>query len=184
MRWDDTIFTGTHGSWHWGVSRKAFRAIESIIYQYFSAKHVCFLAFDGGPITPNADESKIGWSVCNTVMISPPLSAGMTIPSADMDEWFVVENLPDAFPDLERFVNYLGLNLADPAEITASFDPSWDPKGNDWLYPLQERFWEQIEVLQPQAYIVYGDTYIAVSKDCSFVAACMKSAAENPYARR
>ena len=58
---------------------------------------------------------------------------------------------------------------ADPREVAATFDPTGERSGLDWLYPLQDAFWHQLELVDPEAYIASGGSDIVVSTNRAFV---------------
>jgi hypothetical protein len=54
-------------------------------------------------------------------------------------------------------------------EIYKTYDPTWDRHGLDYLVPIQERFWAQVERVNPVSYIAMGDQDIVVSRRRDFV---------------
>ena len=183
MRWEEFIFTGVHAPYKWGVSHKEIKKLKEIITQHFNGLHACCpLGYVG---SLSASEQDMGWFFRDGMLISPPLRPGLELITSDENfEWYLFEKLPGSFPLLEQFRSWGAINLAKPDDIYAAFDPSWDPKGHDWLIPIQERFWEQIELLRPVAYVMVNGTDVVVSTQPEFVDECMKNGAENPRTRR
>jgi hypothetical protein len=175
MKWDDTLFRGQRDDWHWVVSRRMVLRLPELVGNYFPNCVLCITAFDSGHIQPSAEERALGWSTLGDVMISPPLRTGLDIPCDQYDEWFIVAERPTAFPEFDAFVNYGDFNLADPHALAATFDPTWEHFGLDWLYPLQQQFWQIINEIQPAAYIASGDNDIVVSRSVPFVEAFIDS---------
>ena len=175
MKGQAFMFTGVHSPWHWGVTQKTLKGVDELAVRYYPGFHLGMVAFDSGPIRPSPEELKLGWISCGDIMVSPPLRPGLEIPSCEYSEWFIVDSSPEAFPELHAFVNYDGMNLATPEEIYATFDPSWERSGQDWLIPIQERFWNQLEALNPRAYVMSGGKDIVVSTQPEFLELCMKS---------
>ena len=170
MRWDDSIFTGQNGQWHWIVSRKEIDDLANLVVKTHAGCRLWISAFDSGPISPSPEESAVGWKTVDGAMVSPPLVQGICVPCDNHDEWYVFEDdLPKA-ESFERFVNYGCFNLADPREMAASFDPTWERSGLDWLYPIQERFWSHLERLLPLSYVSSGDYDIVVTRRGGFAA--------------
>ena len=169
MRWDDPVFSGTHSEWHWAVSCREIPRLGALIAEHFAGQYLCITAFDSGPIEPSPDELAIGWSLMDEVMVSPPLTQDFEIPKDQFDEWYVVDRQPTSFAQIHRFVNYMHFNLADPREVAATFDPTWERSGLNWLYPLQDAFWHQLELVDPEAYIASGGSDIVVSTNRAFV---------------
>ncbi|MBC7857038.1 MAG: hypothetical protein IAF94_26710 [Pirellulaceae bacterium] len=52
--------------------------------------------------------------------------------------------------------------------MATTFDPTWERSGLDWLYPIQERFWAQVNKLSPLSYIAIGDNEVVVTRNKSF----------------
>jgi hypothetical protein len=169
MHWDDRIFTGMHGKWSWLVVRELIRELSGLVTEYHAGQRLCITAFDSGPITPSPEERRIGWTLLGDVMVSPPLTPQLQIPCDEYDEWYVFQFLPTSINVTDRYVNYCGFNLANPYELTASQDPTWDRTNYGWLVPLQRQFWSDIERLNPTSYISSGDVDVVVSRDPAFV---------------
>lgn len=168
MRWDDRTFSGRHGDYDWFVSREWIEDLAALILREHVGLRLWITTFDGGSITPNEEELDVGWEVVGNIMVSPPMTPDLEIPQNHDNEWYIFEDLnPRTFCD-ERFVSYGGFNLADPQEMAASFDPSWERDGLDYLYPIQERFWTQIGKLLPFTYIGIGDNDVVVTRHRQF----------------
>ena len=101
-------------------------------------------------------------------MISPPLSVGLEIPSDQHNDWYIFGEDQPSLGEFERFVIYGGFNFADPREMASSYDPTWDRSALDWLYPIQERFWTQLDRLAPVSYISNGDNDVVVTRLAEF----------------
>ena len=114
--------------------------------------------FDGGTITPNEEEISAGWSVVDEALVSPPMSIDLDVPCDQYDEWYIFPDAHSRLQDFERFVNFGGFTLADPSSMAES------------LYPVQERFWKQIERLRPISYVATGDNEVIVTRNPSFAA--------------
>ncbi|WP_164102798.1 hypothetical protein [Candidatus Laterigemmans baculatus] len=170
MRWDDSIFSGTHGKWTWIVVRQMIRDLPALTREHHAGQRLCITAFDSGPITPSADELSLGWTLVGDVMVSPPLTPQLQIPFDTHDEWYVFRSLPDSLTVTDRYVNYCGFNLADPHTMAGSQDASWDRTNYDWLIPIQRRFWADIERLDPSSYVCSGDADTVVTRDQEFAA--------------
>lgn len=176
MRWDDRIFTGTRGKWTWIVVREMIRALPELTGQFHLDQHLCITAFDSGPIKPSDDERAIGWRLVEDVMVSPRVTGDLVIPCDTHDEWYLFRTLPDSFGITERYVNYGTFNLADPRELARSQDPTWDRTSYDWLIPLQERFWDNLERLNPCSCVASGDADIVVTTNEVFAERILEAA--------
>ncbi len=179
MRWDDPVFSGTHGKWTWIVVRKMIRELPTLIREHHAGQRLCITAFDSGPITPSAEEQATGWMLIDDAMVSPPLTAELQIPCDQNDEWYVFRSLPESITVTDRYVNYFGFNLADPRTLAESQDPTWDRTNYDWLVPIQRRFWDDMERLDPSSYVGSGDAEILVTRDSAFAARVLDIAREN-----
>jgi hypothetical protein len=170
MRWDDRTYCGERDEWKWFVSRPQIQGLlELVLSEHFGAR-LWICTFDSGTISPDEDERLAGWSVVDGMMVSPPLHEGLDVPCDQYDEWYIFEDASSRIREFDRFVNYGGFNLADPKRMAESFDPSWERGGLDYLNPLQEGFWAQIDVLRPISYVGSGDNDVVVTRKPSFAA--------------
>src|SRR5258708_2530582 len=126
---------------------------------------------DSGPLRPMADEVARGWTSQGIVAISPPLIDGLPIPNDQYDEWYLVDNATFDKCEIEVFVNCGRFTLVAPADIYKTFDPTWEKRGLDYLAPIQERFWLQMQQLKPETYVAMGDNEVIVSRNQQFIEA-------------
>jgi hypothetical protein len=115
------------------------------------------------------DELAQGWTTQGKVAISPLLIEGMSIPHDQYDEWYLLDTPKFDKDDFEVFVNYGSFTLVAPADVYKIFDPTSERSGLDWLVPVQERFWFQLERLRPESYVAIGDNDVVVSRNHRFV---------------
>ena len=66
-------------------------------------------------------------------------------------------------------MNYGGFTLVPIEEIYKTFDPTWERGGLNYLVPIQDRFWSQMERVDPVSYIAMGDHDVVVSKRREFI---------------
>jgi len=149
MRWDDRIFTGTHGKWWWIVVRDAVRGLGALVAEFHTGQRLCITTFDSGQL------------------VSPPLTPQMHI-GFDEQEGYIIRLLPTSIDVSERYGSYFGFNLAEPHALVASQNPTWDRTNYDWLIPLQEKFWSDMERLNPTTYICRNDADIVVTCNAAF----------------
>jgi hypothetical protein len=142
--------------------------VESTV-RFHPQARLCITACDGGPISPCPEEQARGWIVRGNVLVSPPLAEGLEIPHDQYDEWYLLDEPPPSDWSPEVFVNYGGFTLVPIEEIYKTYDPTWDRHGLDYLVPIQERFWAQVERVNPVSYIAMGDQDIVVSRRRDFV---------------
>ncbi len=102
-------------------------------------------------------------------MVSPPLAEELDIPHDGYDEWYLLDEPPSSEWQPEVFVNYGSFTLVSTEELYKSYDPTWDCHGLEWLDPIQERFWEQLERVNPVSYIAIGGYDVVVSQRREFI---------------
>jgi hypothetical protein len=163
------IYTGTHVEYEWIVSSAEIRAIPKIVVEQHQRLRLCITAFDGGVIRPGAEEIAIGWTMRNEVMVSPPLTQSVKIPHDLYDEWYVVSDPSFADDAFEVFVNYGAFTLVAPEVLCNTSDPTWEKHGFDFLLPIQERFWAQLQRINPTTYVAVGDNDVIVSRNSEFI---------------
>lgn len=168
MRWDDRIFTGAYGKWSWLVAREMIPDLSTLTTSFHVGQRLCITAFDSGLIIPSPEERRLGWTLIGDCMVSPQLSADTYIPCDEHDEWYVFPTAPTSIDATERYVNYLGFNLADAQALADSQDPTWDRTNYDWLIPLQQQFWSDIERLDPSTYVSSSEADIVVTCQLDF----------------
>jgi len=165
------MWTGKSNNYYWKVSESSygFSNLVETVLKVLSGKFLHITSFDSGPITPNEEEIKLGWRMQNDVMVSPPLCEGLLVPHEQYDEWYISNSEIIFHAEFEIFVNYGGFHLASPKDLTKDDDPTWERGRMDFLCPLQERFWTQLNELDPETYISIGDNDIVVSKNEKFI---------------
>jgi len=143
--------------------------LVEVTLRFHAGSRLCITAFDGAPLRLSPEETAVGWTAGRSVVVSPPLDDGTVIPRDEYDEWYVLDGPPPHEWQPEIFVNYGGFTLEAVEEIYKTYDPTWDRHGLDYLVPIQERFWAQIERIDPISYIAMGDQDVVVSKRLEFI---------------
>jgi hypothetical protein len=186
QRWADepVTRTGTRARFQWVETTSTVVSLAEIITRLHSGLRLAIVAFDCGPIQPTTEEERDGWSTHGTVMLSPPLRPDLDIPWAECDEWYVFEDEPRSDWHPEIFVNNLGFTVAPIEELQRHRDPTWDGRGLDWLKPLQELFWSQIETVNAVTYVAIGNLLVVVSRVPAVVEAVAKAAQQAAEADR
>ncbi|MBW3637934.1 MAG: hypothetical protein KY445_15940 [Armatimonadetes bacterium] len=142
------MLTGIHGDYHWMELEDGFmRALLERFPQIILGKSLVNTSFDSGQLTLSPDETERGWRKHNEVTLIPLLVELDDFPTDYYDEWYVFD-LPTAFDEHEVFVNYCGFSLSKSV---------WEE--------FQQRFWNQLEVLQPESYLAEGINLIWVTKN-------------------
>jgi hypothetical protein len=165
----EMIQSGQCGRFHWLVARTSLLSLVAATIRSHPGTRLCITAFDGGPIRPDPEEQAEGWVAGESVMVSPPLAEGLDIPLDQYDEWYLLDEPPPHEWQPEVFVNYGGFTLVAIEEIYRTFDPTWERRGLEYLVPIQERFWAQMEQVDPISYIAMGDQDVVVSKRREFI---------------
>jgi hypothetical protein len=165
----DMVQSGQHGRFHWLVAPSSLPSLVAATVRFHPGSRLCITAFDSGPIRPSPEEEASGWVTRASVMVSPPLDEGLDIPLDQYDEWYLLDEPPPHEWQPEVFVNFGGFTLVAIEEIYKTYDPTWDRHGLDYLVPIQERFWAQMEQVDPISYIAMGDQDVVVSKRREFI---------------
>jgi hypothetical protein len=160
---------GQHGHFHWLVAPSFPESFVESTVRFHPGSRLCITSFDSGPIRPGPKEQARGWTARGSVMVSPTLAEGLDIPFDDYDEWYLLDDPPTPAWTPEVFVNYGGFTLVPIEEIYRTYDPTWDKHGLDYLVPIQERFWAQMEQINPVSYIAMGDQDVVVSQRRDFI---------------
>jgi hypothetical protein len=159
------FYEGNRDGYYWLATRDEIRPLPNLVREAHRGLRVGITSFDSGPLVPEPVEVELGWTVQGRVMVSPPLTEDLFIPHDNHDEWYLVERACFDQHAMEIFVNSCGFTLASPSELEAPADREW----LDFLQALQQRFWEQIQRLQPMTYVAMGENDIVVSRRRDFV---------------
>lgn len=167
------IKQGKNLDFHWLVSSTPIWNLEKIVTSFHIDQVLGITSFDSGPLKPSSEEAQLGWTCANDIMYSPKLESSLAIPYEQYDEWYIDDGLK--LPSgLEIFVNFGGFTLVTPEESYKDFDPTWEKGSLDFLIPIQERFWAQIEAISPTTYLGIGDNDVIVSKNKEFIDAILE----------
>ena len=170
-----SIYRGCFREYSWIVSSETLDDPTSVVVPWHRGLHLYIVAFDGSPLELCSKEVAAGWSLLqNSVAVSPPLEEALEVPTGGYDEWYICEGTACIDAEIEIFVNYGGFNLECPTNLAQSFGATQAGDKFDFLAPIQERFWNQIERYQPHSYIATGDNLIIVSRKKGFVAEAEK----------
>lgn len=116
----------------------------------FLDRYLINTSLDSGLLKLTDVELHQGWHKHENLSISPRISNVMEIPHDQFDEWYIFQTLPalTVFNRYQVFVNYGGFSLKSPI-----------------FNKLQEKFWDQIEKIMPEAYVAEGDNLLLVTKN-------------------
>jgi hypothetical protein len=148
------MITGNRGAYRWIVWNSQFlRELVSAVPEIVVGKFAVITSLDSGPFIPSEDEVRRGWELKRGLAYSPKVLRADDLPHDQFDEWFVFSSRKEIDPP-EVFVNYGGFRLR---YYTADIE----------THSLLERFWRQMEILQPESYLAEGDFLILVTRNIS-----------------
>lgn len=145
------MYSGKHNSYLWIEWDKALIADFLTHYPFVvKNKHMICTSLDSSTLIPTPEEEKQGWRNYGKVTFSPRIINIISIPYIQFDEWYVFRSpvIPSKFTQPQVLVNFCEFSLHRPKFID-----------------LQERFWSQIDQIQPEAYLAEGDHLIYVTKN-------------------
>ena len=156
------MIAGQLGRFHWVVSTD-FLPLLKVALPCHLGLRLCITACDSGPIRPGPIDLAAGWATVGDVMVSPPVTPALEVPQGEYDEWYFLGAEPPSDWRPEVFVNYGGFTLTP--------DPTARALGHGSLPFLEERerFWRQLDQIDPVSYIASGDLDIAVSQNRDFI---------------
>ena len=146
------MITGRRGDYQWIVWNSQFLGeLVSAVPQIVAGKFVVITSFDSGPFIPPDDLKIKGWILKSGLAYSPQIAHPDDLPRDQYDEWYILSSRRD-IDSPEVFINYDAFRLRYyAADIT--------------LHGYLERFWLQMERLQPESYLAEGDSLIFVTRD-------------------
>jgi hypothetical protein len=154
------MITGNRGPYRWIVWESQFMGeLVAAVPQIVLGKYVAVTSFDSGPFIPSADLAVKGWTAGSGVAYSPRIARRDDLPLDQYDEWYVFPSRREiGVPEV--FVNYDGFRIRYYAS---------DIK----LHGLLERFWLQMERLQPESYLAEGEVLMFASRDAGLYEAAL-----------
>lgn len=141
------------------------RAVPELVVGH----HVAITSFDSGPLKPSPEESQLGWLAIGEVLWTSPIADPAILPTGEFDEWYVTTSVTD-LSNVEVFVNYYGWKLS-PIDVDAEVeaDPRRERSGVEtsdaWRSQMLDRFWSQIQCVNPVSYMAEGCFLNLVTKD-------------------
>jgi hypothetical protein len=146
------MITGHRGAYRWIVWNSQFlEELVSAIPQLVIGKFVIITSFDSGPFVPSAEETGRGWAMKSGLAYSPQIKTPDDLPHDQYDEWYIYLGKRELDPP-EVFINFSGFQLRYYAADVG-------------LHGLLERFWLQMEKLQPESYLAEGGSLIFATRD-------------------
>jgi hypothetical protein len=146
------VITGRRGAYQWIVWNSQFLAeLVSAVPQIAVGKFVIITSIDSGPFVPSAKETERGWVLKSGLAYSPQIKTPDDLPHDQYDEWYIYPSRRE-IDSPEVFINFDGFRLRYYA---ADIE----------LHGSLERFWIQMERLQPESYIAEGDSLIFATRD-------------------
>src|SRR4030042_5259616 len=146
------MITGSRGAYRWIVWNSQFlRELTTAVPEIVVGKFAVVTSFDSGPFVPSDDEIHRGWNLQKGLTYSPKIIPVDDLPHDQFDEWYVFSSRKEIDPP-EIFVNYAGFRLR---YYTADIE----------THGLLERFWLQMETLQPESYLAAGDSLVFATRD-------------------
>lgn len=167
------ITTGRHDCFFWLVSPSLLDTLVKRTLEFHQGLRVCVTSCDSGPLAPTAEERALGWSTIGEIAVGPRICGSPDIPSDKYDEWYLFDEPPGAEWKPEVFVNYGGFTVVPVDDLVRDLHPTEDKRALDWLRPVQDRFWKQIEKAHPVSFIASGDFDVVVTQKKDFVQALL-----------
>jgi hypothetical protein len=146
------MITGRRGAYLWIVWDSQFMdELVQAVPQVVVGKFVIITSFDSGPFVPSQEETGRGWRLQSGLAYSPQIKTPDDLPHDQYDEWYIYSCKKEIHSP-EVFINFSGFQLKYyAAEIE--------------LHGLLERFWLQMEKLQPESYLAEGGSLILATRD-------------------
>jgi hypothetical protein len=146
------MITGRRGEYQWIVWNSQFLGeLVSAVPRIVAGKFVIITSFDSGPFIPSDDLKIKGWSLKSGLAYSPQITQPDDLPRDQYDEWYILPARREIDPP-EVFINYDCFQLRYYAADIER-------------HGLLQRFWLQLERLQPESYLAEGGALIFVTRD-------------------
>lgn len=148
---------GRHDNFQWLNSRKA--VLQDFLVrcpQVVVGKIVLITSFDGARLKLSAQELESGWHYHHGHALSPRISNLEAVPYDSFSEWYIL-NSPEETEVKEVFVNHQGFGLSN-GRIRFQ-------RQSKVLEDIEMRFWRQLGILKPLAYLANGDNLVFATTD-------------------
>jgi len=157
------MFTGKQGKYYWLEQVNLCLAdVLKVCPEFVEGKYLVITSFDSGPLRLIDEEFKRGWLQHDDLAINPLVESVNDIPYDEYDEWYIFLKAP-LLEEFKVFVNYSLFSLRDPEYLMIETEPTWDLVGRkdqaERVKDLQELFWLQVELKDPETYISTGDRF-------------------------
>lgn len=164
--------TGRVGAFNWMTVcalDQGLYGLLRIVPEIVVGHHVAITSFDSGPLKPSPEESQLGWQAMGEVLWTSLIADPDILPKGEFDEWYITNSVMD-LSNREVFVNYYGWRLS-PIDVDAEIQK--DPRCNRleletraaWHSQMLDRFWSQIQTVNPISYVAEGCFLNLVTKD-------------------
>lgn len=122
-------------------------------------KFLAVAYFDSSPLKLVSEEITEGWYEKNDIAYSPMLTESLIkhLPCEQYDQWYLFSN-QNEIVQTSDFANHSGFSLANQPIDQEGKESGFT--GKDWV----RKFWEELELINPQSFILDGDNFIFVSK--------------------
>lgn len=163
---------GEKFGYFWLVSTNVLWKLKQPIIEHHIG-HKIYIAKYEYAIDPPIDFQKAkGWTNYKGLLVSPPVNRLLEISfnfKNPLD--FYISKEPFQFP--EGFIVYgdeSSFTLGSPEYLYKDLVPTWEGIQH-WLFPLQEKFWQDLQHINPETYLSHGIDYdVIVSKSRQFMA--------------
>ena len=162
------MFTGKQGKYYWLEQvNLLFDDVLKVCPDFVEGKYLVLTSLDSGPLKLTDEEFKRGWLQHGELAINPLVESVADIPYDEYDEWYNFSQAP-LLEEFKVFVNDSLFSLRDPEFLIIEAEPTWDLVGRrdqaERVKDLQELFWLQLELKEPETYISAGDTFILATQ--------------------
>ncbi len=165
--------TGNNKNYYWiefGSSNFELIDLVENIPNLIIGKYVGVVCFDGGVFTPSEEELSRGWYKKNEISYSPKINKNeLNGPIYEThDQWCLFKTKTE-FDKMTDFVNYGAFTLRNREIELNNIDPTWDRMALQASIKstklLQAKFWNEVEIINPESVIINGDFFSYCSKN-------------------
>jgi len=171
-----TVTQGQHGKYYWVQRSIDARAVDRPLIrltkdcpQVLLDKHVVVTSLDSGPLYLNDQQVNAGWNRVGRLAISPRISNAGEVPFQWFDEWYIFGDPVPALSNIEVFVNFGTFSLGEPNPTIDTMYVGSDPNKRAAMVaavvPWREKFWAQLEQVNPESYVANGNCFMYVTRD-------------------
>ena len=167
------VYVGSHGEYEWLTTEHTLEDLLRLSPEIVLKKHVAVTACDSGYYALGDEEKAAGWESRGRIAYSPRIDSIDVLPRDVYDEWYVFESLHDLGELVSQEKNVFETPITR-GQILALVNFGFALHLARFR-AINDLFWSQLELVQPESYISDGEYLNVVSSNKDLFALVRKA---------